>query len=183
MPASPNLRFGSPLPPALKLVINIAPTEKDKYVRAFELMRTKMVVYHSKHNIPWDQPWIEANYRAKDNYSVKFHGTWIGFLSLEWKESELYIHTFQLAESIQGSIYGYRIFKWILAEAAGRGVSEFSRKSFKDNLAVDIYKKIGFEVVGSSGPFLDLHMSINKASKKGALAARLFQQRYVKHEM
>lgn len=159
-------------------MINIVPIEKDGYVRAFELMRKNMMAYHSEHNIPWDQSWVEANYRDKDNYSVKFRYAWIGFLSLEWRESELYIHTFQLVESVQGSIHGYRAFQWILAEAAGRGVSEISCKSFKDNPAVDIYKKIGFEVVGISSLFIDLHMSINKASKKDALTARLFSRRY-----
>ncbi len=148
------------------LVVNIVPIEKDEYARAFELMHTNMIVYHTEHNIPWNQSWIEANFRDKDNYSVTHHSIWVGFLSLQWSESELYIHTFQLVKPVQGSIVGYRVFQWILAEAAGRGVSEIACKSFKDNPAVDIYKKIGFEVVDTSKLFIDFQMSIARAGTK-----------------
>jgi hypothetical protein len=37
---------------ALKIVVNIVPIEKDEYARAFELMHTNMIVYHTEHNIP-----------------------------------------------------------------------------------------------------------------------------------
>ena len=36
---------------AVKIVVNIVPIEKDEYARAFELMHTNMMVYHSKHDI------------------------------------------------------------------------------------------------------------------------------------
>ena len=146
-------------------MIKILPIDESEYDAAFELMRENMEIYHEAHKIPWDQDWVNSNYRNKENYSVFRRCEWIGFLSIEWLVDAAFIHTLQLAKSVQGGIFGIRVFEWILAQAEEREIFNIACKSFRDNPALELYRKLGFEVAAEEGVLLELHLSFNKALK------------------
>ena len=71
--------------------------------------------------LSWDQEWARNNYQHKDNYSIFKAAHWIGFLSLEVMPNALFVHTLQLTPEAQGSIWGFRVYEWILAKAESLG--------------------------------------------------------------
>ena len=142
-------------------MIHINPAKEPDYELAFLLMRENMAVYHEMHNIPWDQKWIEEHYRDKENYSIFRGREWVGFVSIEWLKTTLYIHTLQLVTTAQGGLLGARVFDFLLRMAAAKNVFRVECKSFKGNPAVLLYQRLGFELVESEGPFVKLRLNIN----------------------
>ena len=123
-------------------MILIRPAEQPDYELAFLLMRENMAVYHEMHNISWDQSWIEENYRDKENYSIFRGRQWVGFVSIEWLEATLFVHTLQLVTTVQGGIFGARVFDFLLRKAAEKNIFQVECRSFPGNPAVQLSRQI-----------------------------------------
>lgn len=97
--------------------------------------------------LSWDQEWAWNNYQHKDNYSIFKAAHLIGFLSLEVMPNALFVHTLQLTPEAQGSIWGFRVYEWILAKAESLGKNRIECNVLKDSPASAIYLRLGFELV------------------------------------
>lgn len=148
-------------------MIKLRPTEQDEYAPAFRLMRENMDSYHRIHGIPWDQSWIEENYAGKDNYSVFSRNLWVGFISLQWGCSDVFVHTLQLSKSAQGSVYGYRVYNWLLQQAEVRCVKTIRCKTFVNSPLENLYQKLGFSIVTTEKCLITLEKHIDEARLPG----------------
>lgn len=125
-------------------MIEITPIKPHEYDLAFRTMRENMEPYHKAHALPWNQDWIEENYLDKDNYSIFCSGRWRGFLSLEWGDRGLFIHSLQLSSEAQGNVYGYRVYQWLMRQTESRGKIEMMCRTFRDSPLVQLYQRLGF---------------------------------------
>jgi N-acetylglutamate synthase-like GNAT family acetyltransferase len=126
-------------------------------------MRENMGMYHELHEIPWHQDRIEAHFREKENHSVFSCRQWIGFISLEWKNDSVFIHSLQLIQKVQGSVYGVQILNWLLDQARERDIDSIECKTFASSPVRELYKKIGFEIQEQDELFLELRMDLTRA--------------------
>jgi hypothetical protein len=118
----------------------------DEFIEALSLIKE----HEAQVEIPglsWDQEWAQSNYQDKDNYSIFRAGDWIGFLSLELLPDALFVHTLQLTPEAQGSIWGFRVYEWILIKAASFGKHRIECNVLKDSSASALYLRLGFELV------------------------------------
>ena len=76
-------------------------------------------------------------------------------------KTTLYIHTLQLAATAQGGLLGARVFDFLLRMAAAKNIFRVECKSFKGNPAVQLYQRLGFELVESEGALVKLRLHIN----------------------
>jgi ribosomal protein S18 acetylase RimI-like enzyme len=143
-------------------VVNIRPVLALEYPAFYALMRENMQRYHERYDIAWDQQWTESNYRDKHNYAICRRTEAVGFLSLEWQPGQLYIHTLQLSPDVQGRFYGARVFAWLKTLATERGVATIVCKSFKDNPALAMYRKMGLEIVETQGILVQLAVAVDR---------------------
>lgn len=143
-------------------MFEIRPLVAAQYPAFYALMRENMECYHQQYDIAWDQQWQETNYRNKQNYAICRREEAVGFLSLEWQPGRLYIHTLQLSRLVQGSFYGARVFSWLRGLAEERGVITIAFKSFKDNPAVVMYRKMGCEIVDAQGVLVELAVAVDR---------------------
>lgn len=147
---------------ALKRMIDVSPIGDAEYDLAFQTMRGNMKSYHEEYGLPWKQDWIDRNFRYNENYSIFNSATWIGFLSLEWRDVDLFIHTLQLTKKAQGSVYGARVYDWILEEMNVRGKAKITCKTFRGSSMIDLYKRLGFTEVAHENYLVTLEKRINK---------------------
>ena len=110
--------------------------------------------------LSWDQEWAVNNYKDKDNYSIFRAGDWIGFLSLEVLPDALFVHTLQLIPQAQGSIWGFRVYEWILAKAQSFGKRRIECNVVKDSSASAMYLRLGFELVHSDDYLSTMHFTL-----------------------
>ncbi len=148
-------------------MIGVFPICDTDYDLAFETMRENMIPYHEEYGLPWNQDWIDRNFRRNENYSIFSSTSWIGFLSIEWRDSDLYIHTLQLSKSAQGSVYGARIYEWILEQMNVRGKDKITCKTFRGSSMIDLYTRMGFTEVANENYLVTLEMRINKNRQVG----------------
>ncbi len=113
--------------------------------------------------MPWNQDWVDRNYRQNENYSILRATNWIGFLTLEWRESDLFIHTLQLAKQAQGSVYGVRVYEWILEKMDVRGKDTIMCKAFRGSSVLRLYQRMGFSEVAHK----DFFVTLEKRTKTG----------------
>lgn len=148
-------------------MIKLSPTRETEYDLAFETMRENMISYYEEHGLPWDQDWVDGNFRHRDNYSIFNSANWIGFLSLEWRDHDLFIHTLQLSKPAQGSIYGARVYEWILEQLSARGKQKITCKTFRGASMIDLYKRLGFTEVANDSYLVTLEMYVNNHRLRG----------------
>jgi GNAT superfamily N-acetyltransferase len=148
-------------------MIEVIPIEGPEYDLAFRLMRENMWVYHQRHDLPWNQGWIEENYLTNDNYSIFGSGRWRGFLSLEWRDRELFIHTLQLSPEAQGSVYAYRVYQWLLRETESRGKTQIHCRTFTGSPMIRLYERLGFTAVGEEGILVTLQKCVSESDRQG----------------
>ena len=141
-------------------MLSIKPATESGFQMAKALMLENMGSYHETHNIPWDTDWIDSNYRGKDNYSLYLGDAWVGFLSLEWQEQAVFVHTLQVQPADQGLGLGGQVFAWVLAEAAQRGLQRIGCRSFRDNPALELYRRLGFVLVGEQGVLVEMELEL-----------------------
>jgi len=139
-----------------------------EYPAFYALMHQNMQRYHERYDLAWDQQWTESNYRDKHNYAICRQGEAVVFLSLEWQPGQLYIHTLQLDRAVQGGVYGARVFAWLKALAVERGAATIVCKSFKDNPALAMYRKMGLEIVETQGILVQLAVAVDRVWLPGA---------------
>ena len=142
-------------------MIEVTPIRDSDYERAMQTMRENMISYHEQYGLPWNQDWVDRNYRHNENYSIFSATNWIGFLSLEWRDSDLFIHTLQLARQAQGSVYGARVYQWILEQMKVRGRDNITCKTFRGSSLVDLYRRMGFTEVAYEDYFVTLEKRID----------------------
>ena len=82
-----------------------------EYEFAFDLMRENMKKYYDLYGIAWDQEWLRKNYFGKENYIITKFNKKIGFLSLEKKQDELYVHTIQICPKFQNRRIGLYVLR------------------------------------------------------------------------
>jgi GNAT superfamily N-acetyltransferase len=162
---------------ALKRVIEVTPIIDAEYSLAFRTMRENMISYHEVYDLPWNQDSIDRHFRRNQNYSIFSSTSWIGFLSLEWREVDLFIHTLQLSKKAQGGVYGARVYDWILEQLHLRGKSKITCKTFCGSPMIDLYKRIGFTEVARENHLATLEKRINKSRLMDA--SRRSSKRYV----
>jgi ribosomal protein S18 acetylase RimI-like enzyme len=144
-------------------VLEFVPSDAASLRWSYALIRENMSPYHDRHGIPWSQAWIEQMFDEQDNYAIVRAGEPIGCISLEWLEGALYIHTLQLIAPLQGSIYGIKVLRWLLAQSQDRGCEKLRCRTFRDNPAVSLYQKLGFVVTGEENFLLDLELQTSGA--------------------
>ncbi len=139
-------------------MIKVIPASDTEYDLAFATMRENMIAYHEKYELPWNQDWLDRNFRHKENYSVFSSTGWIGFLSLEWRNSDLFIHTLQLTRRAQGSVYGARVYEWMVEQMKLKGIEKITCKTFRGSSMLGLYKRMGFSEVAQEKYLVTLEM-------------------------
>jgi len=142
------------------VMLSISPATESGFQMAKALMLENMGSYHETHNIPWDPDWVDLNYRDKDNYSLYLGTAWVGFVSLEWLETSVFVHTLQIQPADQGLGLGNQVFQWLRTQAARRGMQRIGCRSFRDNPALELYRRLGFAVVEEQGALVEMELKL-----------------------
>ena len=77
-------------------------------------MKENMKKYYDLYGIAWDQEWLRKNFIDKENYIITKVNERIGFLSLEKKQNELYVHTIQICPKYQNQRIGLYVLRVLI---------------------------------------------------------------------
>lgn len=80
-------------------------------------------------------------------FFVSVDGENIGFLAFYQKENYLYLSKFYLKNDFRGRGYAHRMLDFTSDFARNRGLSRIELNVNRNNFAVDVYKKLGFEII------------------------------------
>lgn len=142
-------------------MLQIEPTTTDEFESALDLMQKNMAQLLSDHGIAWDRSWHRRNYEGRHNYSIRNKGAWIGFVSLEFQNYRLFVHTLQLIPNAQGNIYGSLVFQWLKEQSSIRGLKSLACNTIAGSPLVDLYQRLGFKVGEKNGILIELCLDLD----------------------
>ena len=142
-------------------MLQIQPLTPDEFDSALDLMQENMAPLLSGHGIAWDRSWHRRNYEGRQNHSIRNKGTWIGFVSLEFQNPRLFVHTLQLIPNAQGNIYGSLVFQWLKEQSSTRGLKSLACKTITGSPLVDLYQRLGFKVVEQNGILIEFCLDLD----------------------
>jgi ribosomal protein S18 acetylase RimI-like enzyme len=100
----------------------------------------------------WDEAWQRAHFDSRfapAGISVITEAARdVGALSLQARPSELYVAALEIAPEMQGRGLGTAVMRWVLAEAASRGVPATLQVLQANAGARRLYERLGFQVTG-----------------------------------
>lgn len=143
-------------------MIKLSPPSEAEYEFAFDLMKENMKKYYDLYGIAWDQEWLRKNYLDNENYILTKSSEKIGFLSIEKKQSELYVHTIQVCPKFQNRRIGLYALRVLVKMMQDLTLQNLVCRVFKDSPMLAMYERLGFERVAHENFLITLRCSVNK---------------------
>ena len=152
-------------------MIKLLPPSELEYEFVFDLMKENMKKYYDLYGIAWSQEWLRKNYIDKENYIITKSNEKIGFLSLEKKPGELYVHTIQVCAKFQNRRIGLYALRTLVKMMRDLSLQSLVCRVFKDSPVLAMYERLGFERVAQENFLITLRCRVDKNDRE-ALGAR-----------
>jgi predicted GNAT family acetyltransferase len=107
-----------------------------------------MESYYSDRGEEWNETKIRSHFLSKEGVVFRRDNSIVAFSFYEKKESQIHIHTLQVAPKYQNKTLGGRFFNWYRKLAETIEASEITCSVFERNPARSMYQKIGFNELG-----------------------------------
>lgn len=140
-------------------------TKENEYLTIFELMRINMYKMQTDLGLHWNQKEIEANYTSKENFTIYRMDVFVGFISLEFYDTKIFIHTLQVVPAYQNGLVGYRVLKHLYNLAEKKSTSLLQCCVFENNPAKEMYLTLGFKEVSRKNSILKLELNIEEYNR------------------
>ncbi|HEX8593065.1 MAG TPA: GNAT family N-acetyltransferase [Pseudomonas sp.] len=128
--------------------INLRPATVDDLKFARELTRVNMREYYAHHSRVWQGEAFDSEWAQRQSLIVNKAGKAIGYISLTTEPGYLYLRDVQLCEPFRGEGIGTWVLRQVEMMALDMGTGSVRLKVFKNNPAIDLYRRHGYCVIG-----------------------------------
>lgn len=117
----------------------------------FNLLKDNMLESFNRNWGFWNEKSFEKTHR-KDNIRIIESKTSdstksIGYIDFKFKPDCGYVNDIQISEPFKGKGIGTYIMKLVEQETLNHGLNRICLKVFKDNRAVELYKRLGYKPI------------------------------------
>ncbi len=121
-------------------------TDKD-YRFVYNLLKRNMLTLFEKHWGGW-KPEVFRNAFNKNNTKIiEYKTKRVAFYDLEFKKNFSYVHNIQVSTLMQGKGLGTFLMDLMEKETKKHKLKKIQLKVFKDNLAKNLYLKLGYKQI------------------------------------
>ncbi|TCV79007.1 GNAT family N-acetyltransferase [Sulfurirhabdus autotrophica] len=157
-------------------MIKLLPPSELDYEFAFDLMEENMKKYYDLYDITWDKEWLRKNFFDKENYVITKFDERIGFLSLEKKKNELYVHTIQVCPQSQNQRIGLYVLRTLIKMMRDFRLQHIICRVFKDSPVLGMYERLGFERISQEHFLISLSCELNNNNRESEATKFLTQR-------
>lgn len=123
-------------------------TEADREF-VYHTLKQNMLAYMERHFHGWDDASFEQRWQEIPSLIIESKGNPVGFLSMREKEPQVvHLHEFHIRKDHQNQGIGGRILTTICQTLQNQNVQKIQLHVFKDNPALEFYKRHGFQIIG-----------------------------------
>jgi len=119
----------------------------------FNLLKENMLESFQKHWGEWNEKSFEKTHRKENIRIIEYKNsnteqtTSTGYIDFKFKTDCGYINDIQLSEKIRNKGIGTYIIKLVEQETLAHGLKRICLKVFKDNKAVRLYERLGYNQI------------------------------------
>ncbi|MFA6072913.1 MAG: GNAT family N-acetyltransferase [Candidatus Woesearchaeota archaeon] len=125
--------------------------EDKDYNFVYNLLKENMLESFIKNWGSWNEKSFEENYHKENIQIIEYQNasenSSIGYIDFKFKKDCGYINNIQLISKIRGIGLGTQIMKLLEQETTNHGLNKIRLKVFKDNLALNLYKKLNYNPI------------------------------------
>lgn len=121
--------------------------EDKDYEFVFNLLKENMLESFNRNWGFWNEKSFEKNYRKEHIRIIEYENVNVGYVEFKFKKDCGYLDSIQLSEKIRGKGLGTYIMKMLEQETFNYGLNRICLKVFKDNRAVKLYKRLGYNPI------------------------------------
>ena len=141
--------------------LRISPATVNHAAFACELAKANMRPYYKRYEIEWSDDSFLQECKMLESYIIYKADTEVGFMSLSYNGSSLYIRDIHLSEKYLDKGIGTWAVSQATSIAASRGLGTIRLKVFKDNPAKSLYERLGYLVVGTENNLLRMECRVD----------------------
>ena len=121
--------------------------EDDDYEFIFNLLKENMLESFNRNWGYWNEQSFEKTHRKETIRIICYENSRIGYIDFKFKQDCGYINDIQISEKFRGKGLGTYIMKLLEQETINHGLKRICLKVFKDNNAVQLYKRLGYKPI------------------------------------
>ncbi len=129
--------------------LSFEPVRPSDYEFAHDLTRTNMSEFVARHWGDWDSDIFRKNFDGTENYLVYCCGSPVGFVRLMVAGDRLVLDDLQIVPGLQNQGLGTWALKQVEAIALSRGCIAVRLRSFHENPAYGLYRRVGFAIASA----------------------------------
>ncbi len=127
--------------------IEIRNSSWDDYNYCYLLTKNNMLSFYVKHNLEWKAEVYKKNFTPKYIKILEYNKRRIGFYKLTFKEDSWYLADLQISWLLRGKGIGTKILWIIETIVKKKKYNKLKLKVFFDNPAVNLYKRLGYNIL------------------------------------
>lgn len=128
-----------------------------------QIIKTNMYQLQIELGLKWEDKVQEEHFRKKDNYFIRRQDQIIGMISFKIGDDDIFVNTLQLLSEFQKKMNGFLVYKK-LVELCYRLDKKYIRCCvFENNPAMQIYKKMGFKIIGEKNKIFRMELELKNA--------------------
>jgi len=141
-------------------------SEDSDYDFIFNLLIENMLESFQKHWGGWNDKSFKDTHRKEHIRIIEYKNLCVGYVDFKFKSYCGYVNDIQLSEKVRGKGLGTYLMKLLEQETLDHGLKRICLKVFKDNKAVQLYKRLGYKIFSEDDTSLIMEKDIIKSDKK-----------------
>ena len=128
----------------------------------FKLLKENMLESFNRHWGFWNDKSFEKTHRINNIRIIEYETVRVGYIDFKFKSDCGYVNDIQLSEKFKGKGLGTFIMKLVEEETLAHDLNRICLKVFKDNRAVELYKRLGYTSIFEDDTSLIMEKIIRK---------------------
>jgi len=135
------------------IIIKIRNSLWDDYNYCHHLARRNFQPFYERHKLDWNSKGYRRHFNPTFIKVIECNKRRIGFYELRIKDGSWYLEDLHLSTLFRGKGIGTKIMNLLEKSVKKRGGNAIRLSVFVDNPAINLYKRLGYYIIGSEGAF------------------------------
>lgn len=119
------------------------------YWFAYTLLKRNMLPFFKKYWGGWDPKNFRSNLNAKNIKIIEYKNKRVGYYDLKFEKTFSYLNNIQISNLLRSKGLGTYLMIFVEQQTKKHKLNRIRLQVFKDNKAINFYRKLGYKKIGN----------------------------------